>query len=154
MHVTVGHIELERMISSINISHLSAVPADRPQHWNLPEDYEFVDVLGLDPELLGLVTRPVHAVVFLFPDTETIVDHRTKEGPGTPAARGQEPLWIPQVGVGKRSASGLPASIGGRGRQYNGSSIADSPRPFVRNLCRAALPRGDASGASPRRLLQ
>ncbi|EKD01802.1 hypothetical protein A1Q2_03865 [Trichosporon asahii var. asahii CBS 8904] len=69
------------------------------RHWDLPNEYEFVDVLGLDPELLSLVSRPVHAVVFLFPDTPTIVDHRTKEGPGTPAARGQEPLWIPQVGV-------------------------------------------------------
>lgn len=75
--------------------------ADRPQHWDLPPEYEFVDVLGLDPELLGLVARPVHAVVFLFPDTSAIVDQRAAEGPGDVAQKGQQPLWIPQVGVGK-----------------------------------------------------
>ncbi|RSH79577.1 ubiquitinyl hydrolase 1 [Saitozyma podzolica] len=68
--------------------------------WGLPERYSFVDVLGLDPELLSLVPRPVHAIVLLFPDTPDIVKRRTEEGPCAPVEPGDEPLWIPQVGVG------------------------------------------------------
>ncbi|RSH80357.1 ubiquitinyl hydrolase 1 [Apiotrichum porosum] len=52
------------------------------QKWGLAPHIHFEDVLGLDPETLSLVTRPVHAVVALFPDTPGIVAARTDEGPG------------------------------------------------------------------------
>jgi hypothetical protein len=64
------------------------------QAWGLPERYSFVDVLGLDPELLSVVPRPVH----------DIVKRRTEEGPCAPVKPGDEPLWIPQVGVGECGA--------------------------------------------------
>ena len=40
--------------------------------WGLPSTHGFVEVLGMDPELLKLVPRPVAACVFLFPCTEKI----------------------------------------------------------------------------------
>lgn len=46
------------------------------------------------------MARPVHAIVLLFPDTPEIVKRRTEEGPCAPVEPGDEPLWIPQVGVG------------------------------------------------------
>ncbi|KAL0248243.1 hypothetical protein GEMRC1_003479 [Eukaryota sp. GEM-RC1] len=36
----------------------------------VPSKYSFVDVFGLDPELLAFVPQPVRAVIFLFPITD------------------------------------------------------------------------------------
>lgn len=69
------------------------------EHWELPDEYSFVDVLGLDEELLALVPRPVHALILLFPDTPGIVAAREADGPGD--VDGDVPLWIPQVDVGE-----------------------------------------------------
>ncbi|WOO84301.1 Ubiquitin carboxyl-terminal hydrolase 3 [Vanrija pseudolonga] len=69
------------------------------RHWGLPDSYAFVDVLGLDDDTLALTPRPVHAVVFLFPDTDGIVAWRAKDA-YLSAEIGAEPLWIPQRGVG------------------------------------------------------
>ncbi|OCT92654.1 ubiquitin carboxyl-terminal hydrolase isozyme L3 [Xenopus laevis] len=41
--------------------------------------WQFVDVYGLDPELLGMVPRPVCAVLLLFPVTEKYESFRTEE---------------------------------------------------------------------------
>lgn len=61
----------------------------------------FVDVLGLDEDLLALVPHPVLAVILLFPDTPEIVEKRSEEGPCMPVGPSRDPLWIPQVGVGE-----------------------------------------------------
>ncbi|KAL1406749.1 hypothetical protein Q8F55_006153 [Vanrija albida] len=69
------------------------------RHWGLPDSYAFTDVFGLDDDTLALTPRPVHAVVFLFPDTEDIVAWRGRDS-YLPSGPGDEPLWIPQRGVG------------------------------------------------------
>ena len=38
----------------------------------VPSDWEFVDVYGLDPDLLMMVPRPVAAVMLLYPITEKV----------------------------------------------------------------------------------
>ncbi|KDQ61656.1 hypothetical protein JAAARDRAFT_31120 [Jaapia argillacea MUCL 33604] len=40
---------------------------------------QFEDVYGLDPELLGMVSRPVNAVVLLFPITDRLENKRKQE---------------------------------------------------------------------------
>eukprot|EP01048_Picozoa_sp_COSAG05_P021129 COSAG05_NODE_3794_length_1834_cov_1.688761_1_plen_262_part_00 len=45
----------------------------------LPEPWEFVDVFGLDPELLGMIPGAVAAVIVLFPCTERIYAARAVE---------------------------------------------------------------------------
>jgi len=40
---------------------------------------EFVDIYGLDEELLALVHQPVHAVILLFPLENTLEEHRRTE---------------------------------------------------------------------------
>uniref|UniRef100_A0A8C3HSM5 Ubiquitin carboxyl-terminal hydrolase n=2 Tax=Chrysemys picta bellii TaxID=8478 RepID=A0A8C3HSM5_CHRPI len=42
-------------------------------------DWQFVDVYGMDPELLSMVPRPVCAVLLLFPVTEKYETFRTEE---------------------------------------------------------------------------
>lgn len=37
------------------------------------DQYEFVDIYGLDPELLQLVPKPVLAVLLLFPITKEVI---------------------------------------------------------------------------------
>jgi len=39
----------------------------------VPRDWEFVDVFGLDPELLMMVPRPVIAVMLLYPITDQVL---------------------------------------------------------------------------------
>ena len=45
----------------------------------LPSEWEFVDVLGVDESLLQLVPRPVAAVVMLFPCTDKIYNYRSHQ---------------------------------------------------------------------------
>lgn len=42
------------------------------QSLGVPESWQFVDVFGLDPELLLMVPRPVAAVLLLYPLTEKV----------------------------------------------------------------------------------
>ncbi|KAF4790682.1 Ubiquitin carboxyl-terminal hydrolase isozyme L3 [Turdus rufiventris] len=42
-------------------------------------DWQFVDVYGMEPELLSMVPRPVCAVLLLFPITEKYETFRTEE---------------------------------------------------------------------------
>lgn len=39
------------------------------------EDYEFVEIIGFDEELLAFVPQPVSAVLLLFPITEEVKKH-------------------------------------------------------------------------------
>lgn len=43
------------------------------------EDYEFVEVIGFDDDLLAFVPQPVSAVLLIFPITEQHEQHRQKE---------------------------------------------------------------------------
>nr|XP_019827116.1 PREDICTED: ubiquitin carboxyl-terminal hydrolase isozyme L3 [Bos indicus] len=45
----------------------------------LHPNWQFVDVYGMDPELLSMVPRPVCAVLLLFPITEKYEVFRTEE---------------------------------------------------------------------------
>lgn len=38
----------------------------------VPKEWQFVDVYGLEPDLLGMVPKPVAAVVLLFPITDKV----------------------------------------------------------------------------------
>ena len=42
----------------------------------VPSDWEFVDVYGMDPDLLMMVPRPVAAVMLLYPITEKVLVNR------------------------------------------------------------------------------
>lgn len=43
------------------------------------DDYEFVEIIGFDEDLLAFVPQPVSAVLLLFPITEEHEEHRRKE---------------------------------------------------------------------------
>lgn len=62
---------------------------------------QFVDVYGLDPELLAMVPQPVKAVILLFPITDS-VDARAKQEDERIETEGQRPVdptifWIKQT---------------------------------------------------------
>uniref|UniRef100_A0A8C6QYC4 Ubiquitin carboxyl-terminal hydrolase n=1 Tax=Nannospalax galili TaxID=1026970 RepID=A0A8C6QYC4_NANGA len=46
---------------------------------SLHPNWQFVDVYGMDPELLSMIPRPVCAVLLLFPTTEKYEVFRTEE---------------------------------------------------------------------------
>lgn len=73
------------------------------QSWGLPFQYTFTDIPSLDPSFLTDMPRPVHAVIFMFPDTPSIVAQRASERPYLSSDVDCEPLWIPQVDVGEPS---------------------------------------------------
>ncbi|XP_072040521.1 ubiquitin carboxyl-terminal hydrolase isozyme L3-like isoform X2 [Amphiura filiformis] len=45
----------------------------------MSKDWQFEDVIGLEPELLGMVTQPVAALMLLFPLSEKIKEAEKKE---------------------------------------------------------------------------
>jgi len=62
---------------------------------------EFVDIYGLDSELLAMVPQPVKAIILLFPVTDSI-DAKAKEEDDRIKSKGQHPidptvLWIKQT---------------------------------------------------------
>lgn len=66
----------------------------------VPEGWQFVDVLGLDPELLQMVPRPVAALVLLFPCTRSIYAARRREDESLKAGTGaskEDLFFIRQV---------------------------------------------------------
>ncbi|KAL7983924.1 hypothetical protein Chor_000800 [Crotalus horridus] len=71
--------------------------------------WQFVDVYGSDPELLGLVPRPVCALMLLFPVTEKYETFRMKEEE-TIKAKGQEVK--PGVYFMKQTISNACGTIG------------------------------------------
>ncbi|ORY31790.1 hypothetical protein BCR39DRAFT_79834 [Naematelia encephala] len=114
------------------------------RQWGLAEQYSFIDVLGLDPELISLVPKPVHGVIFLFPDTPEIVKKRTGEGPCMPVGPKIEPLWIPQVDVGHSCGTFALVHILGQ------TGLASGLNEFFKS-CREAQPaeRPKLFGSSP-----
>uniref|UniRef100_A0A8C5RCP4 Ubiquitin carboxyl-terminal hydrolase n=2 Tax=Laticauda laticaudata TaxID=8630 RepID=A0A8C5RCP4_LATLA len=72
-------------------------------------DWQFVDVYGSDPELLGLVPRPVCALMLLFPVTEKYETFRMKEEESI-KAQGQEVK--PGVYFMKQTISNACGTIG------------------------------------------
>ncbi|XP_063160588.1 ubiquitin carboxyl-terminal hydrolase isozyme L3 isoform X3 [Candoia aspera] len=71
--------------------------------------WQFVDVYGADPELLGLVPRPVCALLLLFPVTEKYETFRMEEEEKI-KARGQEVK--PAVYFMKQTISNACGTIG------------------------------------------
>lgn len=49
------------------------------QKLGVPTNWNVVDVMGLDPEMLSWVPRPVLAVMLLFPISEPYEEHKSKE---------------------------------------------------------------------------
>lgn len=45
----------------------------------IAENYQLVDVLGLDPDLLAILPKPVLAFILLFPVTDNCEKHRLEE---------------------------------------------------------------------------
>lgn len=66
------------------------------RHIGVPDGWEFVDVLGLDKELLELVRRPVAALILLFPCTPGIYAARRRQDEALRAGKGvpQEDLFF------------------------------------------------------------
>ncbi|ORX37014.1 hypothetical protein BD324DRAFT_579520 [Kockovaella imperatae] len=107
--------------------------------WGLPERYFFVDILGFDDESLAMVDRPVHAVIFLIPDTEAIVKMRSNEGPQMDVSPGSEVVWIPQVDVGDCGTFAIVHALGVTGLAPGLVPFFDKCR--VAAHCVAAEPR-------------
>ncbi|KAK0154431.1 Ubiquitin carboxyl-terminal hydrolase isozyme L3 [Merluccius polli] len=55
------------------------LPLEANPDLGLRPSWQFGDVYGLDPELLGMVPRPVCAVLLLFPVTEKYESFRLEE---------------------------------------------------------------------------
>ncbi|CAG9796719.1 unnamed protein product [Diatraea saccharalis] len=49
------------------------------QKLGVPNDWSIVDVMGLDPEMLAWVPRPVLSVMLLFPTSDAYEEHKQKE---------------------------------------------------------------------------
>ena len=69
----------------------------------------FHDIYSLtDPDLIALVPRPAHALLFTFPDTDTSIPHRAHQKATDAVYEGSGPdepvLWYPQY---VRNACGL-----------------------------------------------
>ncbi|KAI0715987.1 cysteine proteinase [Cerioporus squamosus] len=67
----------------------------------IPTQAHFADIYGLDPELLGMVSQPVKAVILLFPITEDYEQKRREEDEQI-AAQGQYAIdptvfWMKQT---------------------------------------------------------
>lgn len=49
------------------------------QKLGVPDKWNIVDVMGLEPEMLSWVPRPVLAVMLLFPDSNAYKEHKQKQ---------------------------------------------------------------------------
>ncbi|XP_071446277.1 ubiquitin carboxyl-terminal hydrolase isozyme L3 [Hetaerina americana] len=52
---------------------------DYLQSLGVPDNWQIVDVYGLDPELLSTIPQPVAAVLLLFPTSDKYEEHKSKE---------------------------------------------------------------------------
>ncbi|KAI0047231.1 peptidase C12 ubiquitin carboxyl-terminal hydrolase 1 [Auriscalpium vulgare] len=102
---------------------------------------EFVDVYGLDPELLAMVPRPVKAVILLFPLTGGIDDWRKSEDDRI-AAEGQPAIdptvfWIKQTIGNACGTIGLLHALANSDVAY----VPESPLQKFIDLCKDKTPQ-------------
>lgn len=64
----------------------------------LPESVHFQDIFSLDdPELLGFLPRPVHALILVFPTTEAYEERVRDEDEGAAEYKGEEVIFFKQT---------------------------------------------------------
>ncbi|KZT10029.1 peptidase C12, ubiquitin carboxyl-terminal hydrolase 1 [Laetiporus sulphureus 93-53] len=100
----------------------------------------FVDVYGLDPELLAMVPQPVDAVILLFPITDAI-EARAKQEDERIKLEGQHPI-DPTVFYIKQTISNACGTIGLLHALANSHAtfVPDSPLALFIDQCRDKTP--------------
>ncbi|CAB9498785.1 terminal hydrolase isozyme L3 [Seminavis robusta] len=117
----------------------------------LPKNWGWVDILGLDPELLGMVPEPCAGVILLFPCTENIYKVRKQEkqkllhNPPTPATqKAYHVQQIAEFGNACGTIASVHALINGAS-VYSGNSHTSPLQKFRQGHENAsALDRGKA----------